>query len=353
VHRGLPAAVAALTAAVVAAAPAAGAATKTRCTSALSSAQTTVGTGVTLTGRVRPKRARPVRLQVRDGATWRTVARKRSSKAGRFALSVPAAAAGVLPVRAQVPAAKGARRANCATRTLTVTAAEGGSNQDAAPAHAWRAVYALASDQVADAGKPAAIAGTAGAVNGWFGTQTIGGVQPRWQRNADGTLAVTTVTLGHTVAQYAAAGDNFDLIAQDLALHDLPAAGHQEKIAVYIDVTNSAACGASSGDVVLMFEAACDIHPGADDVFPYGATYLLAHEMAHGFGAVDDCAPHAGGGGHVIDDPRDLLYNGDQDRVWDQLALDPGHDDYYATGRADCPGIEASPFWDAAADSAG
>jgi hypothetical protein len=141
-----------------------------------------------------------------------------------------------------------------------------------------------------------------------------------------------------------------ELVAADLAARGLPAAGGDEKLAGFIDVTNAGACGATQGDVVLMFEAACDIHPTATDAFPYGSTYLLAHEMTHGFGAVEFCAPHAGAGGHVLDDPRDILYAGTEDRVWDDLRLDPGHDDYYATGRADCPGIASSPFWTATAD---
>ncbi|MCW2991154.1 MAG: hypothetical protein JWM73_1748, partial [Solirubrobacterales bacterium] len=352
VHRATTAAVAAL--AVVAVAAPAEAARRTRCTSSLTSAQTTVGRSVLLKGTLLPGRARAVRLQARRAGAWKSLGSTRSSRAGRFTLSVPASAAGTLRVRAFAPAAKGYRSGACAARVVTIatSTAGGGSTNSEAAAPAWRAVYALASDQTADAGKPAAIAGTIAAVDKWFATQTTGNVQPRWARDDGGAIAVTTVTLDHTAAQYAAGGDNFSMIAADLAAHDLPAPGGREKIAVYVDVTNSAACGATSGDVVLMFEAACEIHPGVADQWPYGATYLLAHEMTHGFGAVNACAPHAGGGGHVLDDPRDLLYAGSEARDWDHLALDPGHDDYYATGRSDCPGIESSPFWTATADPA-
>jgi hypothetical protein len=52
----------------------------------------------------------------------------------------------------------------------------------------------------------------------------------------------------------------------------------------------------------------------------------------------------------VNDDPHDILYQGAQPRVWNDQRLDPGHDDYYDTGRADCAGIEGSPYWTMSAD---
>jgi hypothetical protein len=72
--------------------------------------------------------------------------------------------------------------------------------------------------------------------------------------------------------------------------------------------------------------------------------------MTHNFGAVPTCAPHQGGGAHVTDDPRDILYQGPQPRDWNNQMLDPGHDDYYATGRGDCPGIASSAFWTMTSD---
>jgi hypothetical protein len=286
-----------------------------------------------------------VLLQLRQGTTWATAAKAKTTNRGRFSFRIPTARAGVVILRVRVPKRTGARAATCAPQTLTVVA--GGESAKVRPS--FRAVYALASDQTAKPDAPAAIAGTADEVNRWFATQTTGAVQPRWIRDDTGAIAVTTVKLDHTAAQYAEAGDNFDMVAADLEAHGLV---DGLKIAVWIDITNSGACGESGGATMLFFEAACDIYPAAGDSFPFGSTYLLAHEMTHGFGAVESCAPHAGAGGHVIDDPRDLLYAGEQPRDWDHITLDPGHDDYYETGRSDCPGIESSPFWTASSDPA-
>jgi hypothetical protein len=95
----------------------------------------------------------------------------------------------------------------------------------------------------------------------------------------------------------------------------------------------------------LLVEAACNIYPTTHDVWPYGATYLAAHEMTHNLGAVPACALHSDGTGHISDDPRDVLYSGSQPRDWNHLMLDPGHDDYYATGRADCTDVSSSAYW--------
>ena len=48
------------------------------------------------------------------------------------------------------------------------------------PQNSFRAVYALASDQTETPGYVAGIAATIDAVDGWFATQTFGGVMPRW-----------------------------------------------------------------------------------------------------------------------------------------------------------------------------
>jgi hypothetical protein len=153
---------------------------------------------------------------------------------------------------------------------------------------------------------------------------------------------VITVRLAHTAAEYAASGNAFWMISDDLAA--VAPAGPTEKTVLWINA-GSGACGESGSSLVVMFEAACGIHPSAFSRWPAGGTYLLAHEMTHSFGAVASCAPHWDGTGHVNDDPRDVLYQGSQARAWSSLILDPGHDDYYATGRTDCGDIAASPFW--------
>jgi len=230
---------------------------------------------------------------------------------------------------------------------LTVaTVGAGGQADTTRPS--FQAIYALAADQTAAPGKIAAIRATIEAVDGWFATQTTGGVVPRWVRGRDGSATVLTIRLAQTVAQYNAYEDNYDFVVYDITALGQPAKG--QKIAVFIDLSNEGACGASSGDVTVLFEAACDIHPSEVTSWPYDATYLLAHELTHNFGAADLCGPHADSSGHVLDDPRDLLYNGSKPLDWDHLMLDVGHDDYYATSSVSCPGITDSPYWTATSD---
>lgn len=213
-------------------------------------------------------------------------------------------------------------------------------------------MYALASDQPIRRGKVAAIVSEIGVVNGWFAIQTIGRVQPRWVRKVTaagsvGDPKVLTVRLAHTAAQYEAAvgGDILDMVEADLAAA-APAKSSSERAAVWIDVDSAYACGITRPkEVTVLLEASCNIPAELLETWPYGGTYLLAHELTHNFGAAPDCAPHSMGSGHVDDDPRDVVFAGRGDRDWDHLMLDPGHDDYYATGRTDCEDMAASPFW--------
>lgn len=324
--------------------PSAGAAATSRCTSKLSAAQVTLGDAAKLTGRVAPHTARRVRLEVRQGKRWRVAARRRSAHNGRFSFPLPTGTAATLRLRVVVPKTSAAKRATCRVLVIVISPKDGGGAGKIEAAPEFVAIYALASDQTEDPNKVAAIRATIEAVDGWFGSQTTGGVIPRWARGEDGAVDVIVIKLDHTVADYAA-GDSFKMVTADLLAKGYPVAGGKQKAGVFIDVTNGSGCGVTGSDVTIVFEAACDIHPDTTSAFPFGATYLLAHELTHNFGAVPDCAPHSDGTGHVGDDPRDILYNGPGPRDWDHLMLDPGHDDYYATGRSDCPGIERSPFW--------
>lgn len=113
-----------------------------------------------------------------------------------------------------------------------------------------------------------------------------------------------------------------------------------------MDIVNPlGACAFTTAGISFMTERPCNIRPVAPTMWPADGTYITAHEMAHNFGAVPDCAPHSIGGGHVGDDPGDLLYGGGAPRDWNNLSLDPGHDDYYGTGTA-CGDIATSPFWE-------
>ena len=78
---------------------------------------------------------------------------------------------------------------------------------------------------------------------------------------------------------------------------------------------------------------------------------VMAHELFHVMGAVRSCAPNHIVGDHVDDDPYDLMYIGDGDRMgWDpdvnrELAVDAGNDDYYGHHVPGCVDTEDSPLW--------
>jgi hypothetical protein len=336
-----------------------------------------MGKAVTLKGKLKPRTARAVKAQVLVGRRWRVASGGRSAaRTGAFRLKVRPTIGGRVSLRAYAPRTRRLAPAACRAVKVTVMAPDGSGgpaplvpnpNPEPEPAPAapsppavagpepgnsFRAVYAVASDQAAAAGKVPAIVNDIKVVNAWFATQTNNSVQPRWIRdkNGDGTPGdptVVTVTLPHPASAYTGSG-GLDVLADDLAATAPPAAA-SEKTVAWIDAGDYA-CGQTGRGVSVMWEPACNIHPSTSDTWPFGATYLLAHEMTHNFGAVPSCAPHYDGTAHVNDNPRDVLYQGPMARVWTDQKLDPGHDDYYDTGRPDCPGIDASPFWTGTAD---
>jgi hypothetical protein len=208
-----------------------------------------------------------------------------------------------------------------------------------------RAVHAVPAGSAAIAGIVPAIQHEVGLVDGWFRGQT-GGRGLNWAKDAGGAVDVQVVSIDRSRAQLEAAPDPLSEL-----IDSLKRAGVSDPsgiFAVYIEAGDPAAsaCGITSQGYSVLWMTACDIHPDvATPSWPYGATYLVAHEVTHALGAVPACAPHEGNGGHVIDDNRDLLYAGPAGRDWDHLTLDPGHDDYYHHDNAGCPDIEDAPFW--------
>jgi hypothetical protein len=213
-------------------------------------------------------------------------------------------------------------------------------------ANSFRVIYALPSDVPADPAITAGIPHEIDLVAGWFAGQT-GGREPRFYAPG-GTLAVDTVVLPLAKAQIEGAADPLTTLAD--ALHGLGYGVSGETVVAYV-ASMGTACGITQDNhgaatTVALWMPACDIYPSASTPsFPYNATYLAAHEMTHAFGAVPACAPHSDGTGHVNDDPRDVVYGGSSQRDWEHITLDPGHDDYYGTGRTDCLDIANSPFW--------
>jgi hypothetical protein len=334
-----------------------------------------MGKAFALTGKLKPKAARAVKAQLRVGKRWRVVSSKRSAKrTGAFRLKVQSAgAAGPMTLRAYAPRTSRFAAAACRSVKVTVMAPDGSMgpasnpmpqpmsgptapdpppSKGPGPANSFRAVYALASGQVATAGEIPAIVNDINVVNGWYATQTNNSVQPRWVRDKkpDGSLGdptVITVTLSHPASAYTGA-DGINTLVDDVNAA-APPASPSEKTVVWIDAGDYA-CGQTGRGVSVVWEPACGIYPATSDAWPFGGSYLVAHEMTHNFGAVPSCAPHYDGTDHANDDTRDVLYQGPLARDWSDQELDPGHDDYYDTGRSDCVGIEASPFWTATAD---
>jgi len=248
---------------------------------------------------------------------------------------------------ARAIAAVNAARAAQQAATTTTSPPTASPALPLGPGATFQAVYALTSDQsTSDAPlMPAAIRHELGVVMAWFDSQT-GGSHPRIV-SSGGVVDVRTVTLGVTRAQVEASDNATHLVQQALADQGLP--GANQRTVVYLD-TGGDACGATApaGTISVIFMDECGIYPSTTSSWPSDGTFVAAHEMTHAFGAVDDCAPHATGDGHVGDDPRDVLYfdtTGTRPRDWTDVELDPGHDDYFRTGRTDCYDITNSPLW--------
>ncbi len=197
-----------------------------------------------------------------------------------------------------------------------------------------QAVYAVPHGATPKATREAAIADSVAAVQGWFRDQTDG-LHPVFERS-DNRIAVHTAHLPEI--------DFTNGFASGLALRqalDYPA-GTPLVIIFEGEIAGSGACGWQSsdfGDYVVVPIANCDIEPHVGAQWPYGASYIIGHELIHMLGAVAACAPNSDGAGHVLDDNRDILWQRPSKRDWDNLMLDVNHDDYYRHGRPDCPDI--------------
>lgn len=212
-----------------------------------------------------------------------------------------------------------------------------------APRPVMRLVYAVPSDMTPDEGLPNAISHEMRVVSDWFSGQT-GGRRPAVEQ-VNGGFPAQLVRLPDTRSALEAAGTDAPGAIERAVDRARPRAAG-EKLLIYVPVTAVGGCGFTTPTAAIFPMPSCDITPEVSTPgFPWGGTYLTAHEIAHVLGAVPSCAPHSDGKGHVDDDPRDLLYSGAQPRSWLSLALDPGHDDYFATGRTSCPDIADSAYW--------
>ncbi len=185
----------------------------------------------------------------------------------------------------------------------------------------------------------------------WFSGQ-MAGLSPRFATDASGRPSVVSVQAPLDSASLAAEKDYADvLIPTWRATGVIPVDSFP---IIFVEGTQTfAGCGWLGGtgtgtgpdQHITIPMGNCEIYPTAAR-FPEGSSYLLAHEITHSLGGASDNAPHSDGAAHVTDDPRDVIFSDDVDvdRDWDHLTLDPGHDDYYLTGRTDLTNIETSPL---------
>ena len=212
------------------------------------------------------------------------------------------------------------------------------------PGPQFQVVVVVGSDGVVDPSTGAAINHELALIDQWFAGQT-GGRQPRFGRDGAGNVAVTLIRLGQTTASLSSSPTPFARLQEDLGDAGLPSRGNA--LAVYAAFSNPNACGEGITGIAVDWTLTPNC-PGAPSTstpaFPWGATFVMAHELVHAFGAAPSCAPHWDGTGHVNDSSADIVWGGTSFDLA-HLTLDVGHDDYYRTGRAGCLDIANSPYW--------
>ena len=213
--------------------------------------------------------------------------------------------------------------------------------------HVIYAVPADGTDRALDTN--GTLAASVGSWQSWLTGQTAGkGLN---LDTSGGALDVTFVRLPSTDAQIAAHGagvrDELEAELRDLGFKD-----PWKIYAVYYDGSSTYACGGGAwppslpGHVAAMYlhgTPNCDQNPFAKPgAAPGYLEFAMLHELLHTLGHVPTCAPHEWRSGHTSDTPTDLMWAGDGS--WTPTTLDPGHDDYYDTGRSDCLDFADSGF---------
>lgn len=223
-------------------------------------------------------------------------------------------------------------------------------------------MYVLASDGVdrrLDAN--GAIAASIAAIDNWFAGET-NGRRLRFDTSG-GQLDVTFVRLQRNEAELAAA----QAYLRDKIEAELREAGLLKPMKLYTafyDGVSDHSCGGAPwppdlvGQVTALYLRGLPSSPVPCDSNVFGAPdgrmsywdFAALHEMLHALGAVGEGAPHHTLRGHSSDDPRDLMYAGDQ--PWRPQFLDIGRDDYFDHGRGDCFDLARSVFLTPAAPGA-
>ena len=185
----------------------------------------------------------------------------------------------------------------------------------------------------------------------WFVSQTLGGGLRI--DTSGGELDVSFHRLARTDATLAARG----VFLRDAIEEELRAAGFNRPdriYAVYYDGSTTAACGGGAwpptlpGNVAAVYMRATFAagFPCYQPAFSRAGLqimdFAILHEVLHTMGFVPRCAPHHTRDGHVSDDPRDVMYAGDE--PWRPGVLDVGQDDYYHAHILGCRELAESPY---------
>ena len=212
----------------------------------------------------------------------------------------------------------------------------------ASPASELQAVYVVPSDVSPVAGRGAATSDTIIATQEWF-EEELGGDYPVFHRDESGIVVPTVVLEESSAELFALSSGNVD--ATITSQIDAAVAGAVDReLVVFLEAeVNTQACGYRSSLIMIPMPN-CGIEPRESETFPYGATYLVAHEVTHMLGAARSCGANYDGTGHVTDDNRDIIYSGSAGRDWSNLTLDPGNDDYLDHGIDGCGDIRDSPL---------
>jgi hypothetical protein len=222
----------------------------------------------------------------------------------------------------------------------------------------FHVAYVQGSDSIADPAMVDKIRNDVSALNDWFAIET--GRHLNVDR-FDGQIEVTTWRVATlTKSQLADWPDDPNLTLLQTLVSDGFGNPYGRRWLVYLDTAGlpvgSGFCGVTLGQFATnLTTSPCATITGTLTANEVGTTVNSAqvsiHEMMHSLGAVPQCAPNidkvtdpayrpSNSIGHSAD-VHDLMYwnVGNQPKH-----IDPGHDDYYGTGRADCLDIATSPF---------
>jgi len=197
---------------------------------------------------------------------------------------------------------------------------------------AIRVVYALPSDGVdRGAERAAQISADVDEIGAWWRSQDFER-EPRFDRAAFACGAQADIVvdrLPDPAAALQANGSRFERIADVVAQG---VAGF-EKHLVYYDgpVAEGSPCGEGGGNpdgegIAIVYMATCS---------PVPTEVVAAHELLHAFGALPTSGPPNAcpdSRGHPCDSTGDILYPYAPTARLNALALDVGHNDYYAHG---------------------